>query len=83
MFKGLGIKTLGEMLVILKLVKDPIAPSPLLAYYAKIATAKIPQILLEMITQQFQKFKIDWDRFTQISLIQSNIQLCSYADETV
>ena len=53
MLKELGIKTLGEMLAILMLVKESLASPPLLANNVKTPAAKLPQIHLEMTKQQF------------------------------
>ena len=50
MLKELSIKTMGDVLAILKLNKEPLV-SP--AYHMKPPTAKLPQIILEMMTQQF------------------------------
>ena len=85
MLKELSMKTIGEMSVILNLVKEPPPSLSSLANYAKTPTAKLNQIHSERI-QQFQKFKIDGDVFTQISnlpLTQSNISQDNCADETV
>ena len=84
--KELCIKTMGETLAIVKLVKESPASPPSQANYIKTQTAKLPQIHSEM-TAQFQRFKIDWDIFTQITnlhpLPQSNIQQYNYTDKTV
>ena len=53
MLKELGIKTMGDVLSILKLTKEPLV-SP--ASYIKPPTAKLPQFSLEMTTQQYWKF---------------------------
>ena len=62
--KELGIKTMGDVLTILKLTKEPLV-SP--ASHMKPPTVKIPQLISEMTTQQFWKFRIDWDIFTRIT----------------
>ena len=54
MLKELGIKTMGDVLAIHKLTKEPLV-SP--ASHMKQPTAKLPQLVLEMTTQ-FRKFRI-------------------------
>ena len=67
MFKELGIKTMGEMFAILKLVKEtPISPL-LLANNAKTQAAKLSQLHLRVTTQQFGKFKINWYVLTKMT----------------
>ena len=56
MLKELGIKTMGDVLTILKLTKEPSVP---LASYIRPMTAKLPQLSSEITSQQFQKFRID------------------------
>lgn len=59
----------------IKLVKEPPVSPPSLASYAKIPSAKLPQLHSEMTTQRFQKFRIDWDvciKMTNLPLTQSN-----------
>ena len=60
MLKKLGIKTIGDVLAILKLTKEP---SVLPATHVNSPTAKLPQLNLEMTLQQFRKFRIDWGVF--------------------
>ena len=82
MLNVLGIKSMGDMLIILKLAKEnPASP----ATHVKL-TAKPPQLNSEMTPQQFRKFKIDWDVFTKMTKLsdtQMNIQLYNCAEETV
>ena len=82
MLKELGIKNMGEVLIILKLAKEnPASPTT----HVK-PTAKPPQLNSGMTPQQFRKFKIDWDVFTKmtnLSDIQMNVQLYNCAEETV
>ncbi len=56
MLKEQGIKTMGNVLAILKLTKEP-PVSP--ASHVKSLTAKLPQLNSEMTPQQFQKFRRD------------------------
>ena len=82
MLKGLGIKSMGDVLIILKLAKENLA-SP--TTHVK-PTAKPPQLNSEMTPQQFRKFKIDWDVFTKMTNLsdtQMNIQLYNCTKETV
>ena len=60
--KELGIKTMGDVLTILELTKEPLV-SPV--NHMKLPTAKLPQLSSEMTIQQFRKFRIDWDVFTK------------------
>ena len=82
MLKELGIKSMGEVLIILKLAKEnPASPTT----HVK-PTAKPPQLNSEMTPQQFRKFKIDWDVFTKMTNLsdtQMNVQLYNCAEETV
>ena len=56
MLKELGIKTIGDVLDILKLTKEP-SVSP--AIHVKAPPAKLPQLNSEITPQQFQKLRID------------------------
>ena len=58
MFKELGIKTLGEIFAILKLVKEP--PNP-----TSIGSQLRKKHQLQNFPQHFRKFKIDCDVFTK------------------
>ena len=82
MLKELGIKSMGDVLIILKLAKEnPASP----ATHVK-QTAKPPQLNSQMTPQQFRKFKIDWDVFTKMTNLsdtQMNIQLYNCAEERV
>ena len=82
MLKELGIKSMGDVLIILKLTKEnPASPTT----HVK-PTAKPPQLNSEMTPQQLRKFKIDWDVFTKMTNLsdtQMNIQLYNCAEETV
>ena len=83
MLKELGIKTMGDVLAILKLTKEPLV-SP--ASNMKPLTVKLPQLVSETVTQQFRKFRIDWDVFTRITNLptaQTNVLLYNCADEAV
>ena len=83
MLKEQGIKTMGDVLTMLKLTKEPLV-SP--ASHIKPLTAKLRQLSSEMMTQQLQKFRIDWDIFTRMTNLptaQTNVQLCNCADEAV
>ena len=54
------------------------------ATYAKAPTTKLPQLNLEMIPQQFRKFRIDWEVFVKITNTlksQTNIPLYNCANE--
>ena len=83
LLKELGIRTMGDMLAILKLIKKL---SVSLATHVNPPTAKVPQLNLEMTPEQFQKFSIDWDLFTKminLPTAQSNIQLYNCAHEFI
>ena len=83
MLKELGIKNMGDMLAILKLTKEP---SVSRVSHMKPPAAKLPQLILEMTTQQFRKFRINWDVFTRMTNLptaQTNIQLYNCADEAI
>ena len=82
MLKKLGIKTMGDMLTILKLTKEPSVSS---VSHMKLPTAKLPQLVSEMMTP-FQKFRIDWDIFTRMTNLptaQTNVQLYNCTNEAV
>ena len=73
MLKALGIKSTKEHLV------PP-------ASYIKLLNAKLLQLSSEMTSQQFWKFRIDWDIFTKminLTTAQTNIQLYNCASETI
>ena len=83
MLKELGIKTMGNVFTILKLTKKP---SVLLASYIRPPTAKLPQFSLEMISQEFRKFRIDWDIFTKMTnlpTVQTNILRYNCASKAI
>ena len=83
MLKELGIKTMGDVLTIFKLTEEPSVSS---VSHVKPPAAKLPQLVSEMMTQQFWKFRIDWDRFTRminLRTAQTNVQLYNCADEAV
>ena len=83
MLKELGIKTMGDVLAILKLTKEPLVS---LASHMKPSTANLPQLCSEITTQQFRKFRIDRDVFTRLTnfpAAQTNIQLYICVDEAV
>ena len=82
MLKELGIKTMGDVLAILKLTKELLV---LPASHMKPLTAKLPQFSLEM-TIQSRKFRIDWDVFTRminLPTAQTNVKLYNCADEVI
>ena len=53
MLKELGIRTMGDILVILKRAKEPPVLLPSQASHTKSSTAKYPQLNSEMTSQQF------------------------------
>ena len=81
--KELGVTTMGHALAILKLAKK----QPLISdSYMKAPAVKLPQLHSGITSQQFQKFRIDWEvfaRMTNMPPAQTNIQLYNYADEAV
>ena len=84
MLKELGIKTMGDVLTILKLTKEPSVSS---VSHMKPLTTKLPRLVLEMTTQQFRKFRIDFldvfTRMTNLPTAQTNVQLYNCADEAI
>ena len=83
MLKELGIKTMSDVLAMLKLTKEPLV---LPASHMEPPTTKLPQLSSEMTTQQFGKFRTDWDVFTRMTNLptaQTNVQLYNCADEAV
>ena len=80
MLRELGVTSMGEALCILKQAKEA-APQ---ATYAKAPKAKLPQLNLEMTSQQFRKFQIDWEVFVKITNTPeslTNIHLYNCANE--
>ena len=80
MLKDPGIKTMGDVLAILKLIKEPLV-SPV--SHMKPPTVKLPQLVSEMTTQ-FRKFRRDWDVFTRMTNLptaQTNVQQYNCANE--
>ena len=85
-FKELDIRTMGDILAILKLTKESPVSLSSLESHTKPPTAKLPQLNSEMTSEKFRKFRIDWDVFTEIinlTFTQTNVQLCNCANETV
>ena len=84
MLKELGITSMGDALAVLKFAKEQ-STTPL-ECYTKAPAVKLPQLHSEMTSQQFRKFKIDWEVFTRMSNMpptQASIQLYNCADEAV
>ena len=82
MLKKLGATLMGEALCILKQAKEATSQSTRIQALA----AKLPNLNIEMTTQQFRKFWIDWDVFTKMTNMptsQFNIHLYNCADEAV
>ena len=81
--KELGVTTMGHALAILKLAKE----QPLTSEsYMKAPAVKLPQLHSGMTSQQFRKFRIDWEvfvRMTNMPPAQTNIQLYNCTDEAV
>ena len=83
LLKELGIRTMGNVLAKLKLTKEPSVPP---ASFIRLPTTKLLQLSLEMTSQHFQKFRIDWDIFTKmfnLPTAQTNIQLYDCASKAV
>ena len=81
--KELGVTTMGHVLAILKLAKEQPLTSD---SYTKASAVKLPQLHSGMTSQQFRKFRIDWEvfvRMTNMPPAQTNIQLYNCADEAV
>ena len=81
--KELGVTTVGHALAILKLVKEQPLTSD---SYTKDPAVKFPWLHSGMPSQQFQKFRIDWEVFVQMTNIpaaQTNIQLYNCTNEAV
>ena len=71
------------VLTILKLSKEPLAS---LASHVKPPNTKLPQLNSEITSQQFQKFRINWDMFTKMTnlpTIETYIQLYNCADKAI
>ena len=81
--KELGVTTMGHALAILNLANE----QPLISDgYTKASAVKLPQLHPGMTSQQFRKFRIDWEVFVRITNMppaQTNIQLYNCADEAV
>ena len=62
--KELGVTNTGHSLAILKLTKE----QPLISdNYAKAPAVKLPQLHSGMTSQQFRKFRINWEVFVQMT----------------
>ena len=86
MLKELGVSTMGEVLTILKYAKLQPKQQATVDCYTKAPAVKPPVLHAEMTSQQFRKFKIDWDVFTQMTNMppaQTSIQLYNCADDAV
>ena len=79
----LGVTTMGHALAILKLAKQ----QPLISNsYTKAPAVKLPKLHSGMTSQQFRKFRINWEvfvRMTNMPTAQTHIQLYNCADEAV
>ena len=62
--KELGVTTMGHALAILKLAKEQLLTSD---SYTKAPAVKLPQLHSEMTSQQFRKFRIDWEMFERMT----------------
>ena len=81
----LGITKIGHQMSILKLGKNSACVSTE-STSVKSMSAKAPQLISEMTSQQFRKFKIDWQVFCEISNLPKgkyHVQLYSNAEESV
>ena len=81
--KELGVTAMGHAIAILKLVKEQPLKSD---SYTKAPAVKLSQLHSGMTSQQFRKFRIDWEvfvRMTNMPPAQTNIQLYNCADEAV
>ena len=65
----LGIRTMDDMLVRLKLTKEPLVSLTLPAHHAKPPTVKLPQLNSKMTSKQFWKFWIDGDVITKMTIL--------------
>ena len=73
--KGLGVTTMGHALAILKLAKE----QPLISdSYTKAPAVKLPQLHSGMTSQQFRKFRINWEVFVQMTNIPLHRPTSSY-----
>ena len=62
--KELGVTTMGHAIAILKLVKE----QPLTSNnYTKAHAVKLPQLHSGRTSQQFRKFRIDWEVFVRMT----------------
>ena len=81
--KELGVTTMGHALAILKLAKE----EPLISdSCTKAPAVKLPKLYSGITSQQFRKFRIDWEvfvRMTNMPPAQTNIQLYNCANEAV
>lgn len=62
--KELSVTTMGHSLAILKLSKEQPLTSD---SYTKAPAVKLSQLHSEMTSQQFRKFRIDWEVFVQMT----------------
>ena len=67
----MGIVVIGDVLSILKLGKKETGRSDQHSA-VKLPSVKVPQLQAEMTSQQFRKFRVDWDVFTQMSNLPEN-----------
>ena len=85
--KELGVEILGEALAILQISKQTSETNQTTtAKPPSVPSAKPPKLSLDMTQQQFRKFKIDWDIFTQLTNLDKSkysINMYNSADENV
>ena len=73
--KEQGVTTMGHALAILKLAKE----KPLISdSYTKAPEVKLPQLHSGMTSQQFRKFRIDWEVFVRMKNMPLNRPTSSY-----
>ena len=84
--KELGVEILGEVLTILQISKTTSEATVTTAKPPTVPSVKPPKLSLDMTQQQFRKYKIDWDIFTQLTNLDKSkysINIYNSADENV
>ena len=62
----MGITIIGDVLSILKLGKNGTGSQSNSQPAVNLPSIKAPRLHAEMTSQQFRKFRVDWDLFTQM-----------------
>ena len=82
----MGVEKLGHKLAILQMCKEWNAKPVVVPQYDKVMPARAPQLSADMTSQQYRKFKIDWQVYTNLTNLpdhKQHVQLYNNSEESV